>query len=71
MLKIPNANGFVQEKVYAEIMDVIGPWDSVGLTHLPRLVYLETVLKETLRLFPLAAFLVRTADANIDLGIEL
>ncbi|ENN81466.1 hypothetical protein YQE_02158, partial [Dendroctonus ponderosae] len=58
----------IQEKVLAEILDVVGPNASVGLDHLPHLKYLERVIKETMRLFPLGAILVRKAEENIDIG---
>ncbi|ERL95426.1 hypothetical protein D910_12690 [Dendroctonus ponderosae] len=58
----------IQEKVLAEILDVVGPTESVGLDHLPQLKYLERVIKETMRLFPIAAILVRKAEENIDIG---
>ncbi|KAL1501435.1 hypothetical protein ABEB36_006754 [Hypothenemus hampei] len=57
----------IQERVFQEIIQVVGPTDNVRLEHLPQLKYLERVIKETLRLFPIGAFLIRTLDKDIDL----
>ncbi len=53
----------VQDKARAEAQDAIG--DGVaGATHIPQLGYIRQVIQETLRLYPPAAFLSRTALKN-------
>ncbi|XP_066148760.1 cytochrome P450 4C1-like isoform X2 [Euwallacea fornicatus] len=59
----------IQNEVLNEILEVVGPTESINLTHLPQLKLLERVIKETLRLFPVGGFFVRTAEQDIDLGI--
>ncbi|XP_060801134.1 cytochrome P450 4d2 [Amyelois transitella] len=55
----------VQEKVYNELQEVFGDSDRpVTLEDLPRLKYLEAVVKETLRLYPPASNIVREADKD-------
>jgi cytochrome P450 family 4 len=55
-----------QEKVYEEIDSVFGQSRrDISCEDLPRLVYLERVVKETLRLFPVAACLGRLLDKDI------
>lgn len=58
----------VQQKVVAELRklftSVNDPIDFETLNHLP---YLEMVIKETMRLFPVAAFTLRTANENFEL----
>ncbi|TMS37841.1 hypothetical protein L596_004688 [Steinernema carpocapsae] len=49
----------VQEKVYAEVMDVIGDVEEITVEHLSQLKYLECCLKESLRLFPSVPIYVR------------
>nr|ALD15915.1 cytochrome P450 [Dendroctonus armandi] len=58
----------IQEKVLAEILDVVGPNASVRLEHLTQLKYLERAIKETMRLFPIGPLLVRKAEKNINIG---
>lgn len=57
-----------QEKVVAEILEVVGPTGHVLLSHLPKLKLLERVIKETLRIFPVGSFIVRKVDEDIDIG---
>ncbi|XP_066257685.1 cytochrome P450 4C1-like [Euwallacea similis] len=58
----------IQNEVLNEILEVVGPTERINLTHLSRLKVLERVIKETLRLFPVSGFFVRTAEEDIDLG---
>ncbi|KAK5638862.1 hypothetical protein RI129_013157 [Pyrocoelia pectoralis] len=57
----------VQEKVYQEIMDVLGSDRNIVYQDLPKFVYLERVLKETLRLFPGGPLLGRSVTSDIKL----
>ncbi|XP_050299939.1 cytochrome P450 4C1-like [Anthonomus grandis grandis] len=58
----------IQERVFGEILEVVGDEESVQLYHLPNLNYLERIIKETLRLFPIVPFLLRRTEGNIDIG---
>ncbi|CAK1553504.1 unnamed protein product [Leptosia nina] len=73
-LKVLGKYPKVQEKVFEELEAVFG--DSDRLLHrndLPKLQYLERVIKETLRLFPSVPFIIRTAeeDTYIDEDITI
>ncbi|KAG6449918.1 hypothetical protein O3G_MSEX006288 [Manduca sexta] len=58
----------VQEKIYREIQDVLGYSDRDVTKHdLHKLVYLEAVIKETLRLYPIAPIVSRYADSDVKL----
>ncbi|KAG5900110.1 hypothetical protein JTB14_016078 [Gonioctena quinquepunctata] len=73
-----STNGFVllmlgihqdmQDEMYDEIMRVLGPDRDVGPSDLPQLKYTERFIKETLRFFPVAPFLMRAIDKDIDIG---
>lgn len=56
-----------QEEVAAEISNVIGI-EEVREEHLPKLEKLEMVLKECMRLFPVAPVILRQASQNTELG---
>ncbi|XP_033220873.1 cytochrome P450 4C1-like [Belonocnema kinseyi] len=62
----------IQEEVYEEIYQIYGPEDPKDVPvipeDLPKLIILERVIKETMRLFPIAPFVARHADDNLDLG---
>ncbi|KAF7267362.1 hypothetical protein GWI33_019372 [Rhynchophorus ferrugineus] len=58
----------IQEKVLAEILEVAGAERSMSANDLPELKYLERVIKETLRLFPVGPILARTLDGDINVG---
>lgn len=60
-------NQEIQDKLREEIKNVVGN-DSVTVEHLPELKYTELVIKETLRLYPIAPLMVRQATGDIDLG---
>ncbi|XP_041985219.1 cytochrome P450 4V2-like [Aricia agestis] len=58
----------VQEKVYEELNRVIVPKGrAVTQEDLPQLVYLEAVIKETLRLYPIGPIMARRASKNMKL----
>nr|AZR39479.1 cytochrome P450 [Agasicles hygrophila] len=58
----------VQEKVLEEILETMGPDRPVLPSDLPHLVYTERVIKESLRLFPVAAFFLRKIAEDIQVG---
>ncbi|KAF2887130.1 hypothetical protein ILUMI_19043, partial [Ignelater luminosus] len=57
----------IQDEVYREILDVLGPDKSVEWTDLGKFMYLERVLKETMRLFPVSAGISRSVSEDIKL----
>ncbi|KAL4708417.1 hypothetical protein ACJJTC_019653 [Scirpophaga incertulas] len=58
----------IQEKVYQEIYDIFGDSDRpLDKEDLPRLKYLERVVKETLRLFPPVPFVIRKIEEDTKL----
>ncbi|XP_058060858.1 cytochrome P450 4C1-like [Anopheles bellator] len=61
----------VQAKVYEEIVDVLAGCSEVLNDHLPRLSYMEMVLKETMRLYPVGPLIARqcTHDTQISTTI--
>ncbi|XP_072380552.1 cytochrome P450 4C1-like isoform X1 [Diabrotica undecimpunctata] len=58
----------LQDKVYDEIMEVVGPHGRIEGSDLPKLKFLDRFIKETLRLFPAGGILARAVDEDIDLG---
>ncbi|CAH1183262.1 unnamed protein product [Phaedon cochleariae] len=55
----------IQSKVVEEILDVVGGKDKdIEEKHLDKLTYLDMVIKDVLRLFPIAAFIVRKAEED-------
>ncbi|KAL1138633.1 hypothetical protein AAG570_008696 [Ranatra chinensis] len=59
----------IQEKVLEEIDTVFGDSNrEVTLEDLPKLVYLEQVIKETLRMWPPAAIILRNIDEDVKLS---
>ncbi|XP_069363039.1 cytochrome P450 4V2-like isoform X3 [Maniola hyperantus] len=58
----------VQEKIFDELLNVFGDEDrDVTKQDLSQLVYLEAVLKETIRMYPLAPIIARKLDQDIRL----
>jgi cytochrome P450 len=57
----------VQEKVYEEIVNVVGLERLVQPQDLPLLEYTERVIKESLRLFPVGAISVRNLTEDLPL----
>ncbi|XP_056646965.1 uncharacterized protein LOC130451760 [Diorhabda sublineata] len=58
----------VQQNVLEEILAILGPDRQVSPSDLPELKYTERVIKESLRLFPVAAFFLRKISEDIDAG---
>lgn len=57
----------VQNRVMEEILSVIGDRD-IEEADLAKLMYLDMVIKEVLRLFPIAPFIAREASQDFQLG---
>ncbi|KAK5638116.1 hypothetical protein RI129_012411 [Pyrocoelia pectoralis] len=57
----------VQEKVYQEVIDVLGPCRSVEASDLGRFTYMERVMRETMRIFPVGPLLGRAITKDIQL----
>ncbi|KAJ8916519.1 hypothetical protein NQ315_000161 [Exocentrus adspersus] len=58
----------LQQRVYEEVLEVVGSTREVNQDDLPKLKYLERFIKETLRLFPVAYFIARAVHEDVDLG---
>lgn len=58
----------MKERVYKEVIEVIGAAKAVEPEDLPKLQYLDRFIKETLRLFPVAGFILRTIHQDTDIG---
>lgn len=55
--------------MYDEIYEVLGDGDqTITIEDTYKLVYLEQVLKETLRLYPLVPSIFRKLDDNVKIG---
>ncbi|CAH0697237.1 unnamed protein product [Spodoptera exigua] len=57
----------VQEKAYAEVQEVLGGDRDVEKTDLSQMVYLEAVLKESMRVFTIVPVLARKLDRDVKL----
>ncbi|KAF2906011.1 hypothetical protein ILUMI_00164 [Ignelater luminosus] len=57
----------MQDKVYEEVSEVLGSDKPVEWTDLGKFVYLERVLKETLRLFPVGIGVARSVSKELEL----
>ncbi|XP_063983081.1 cytochrome P450 4C1-like [Diachasmimorpha longicaudata] len=57
----------VQKKVREEVEEILGESEDVQEEHLSSLGYLEMVIRETLRLFPIAPLMVRKTTGRIQL----
>ncbi|XP_050503188.1 cytochrome P450 4C1-like isoform X14 [Diabrotica virgifera virgifera] len=58
----------IQQKVFEELIDILGPDRRAFPDDLPQLKYLERVVKESLRLFPPVPLIGRTLHEDIDGG---
>uniref|UniRef100_A0A0K8TUH1 Cytochrome p450 n=1 Tax=Epiphyas postvittana TaxID=65032 RepID=A0A0K8TUH1_EPIPO len=56
-----------QEKLYAEIQDVLGDEKDLTDDHIKQMTYLDMVFKEVIRLFPIGVMLQRTVTEDIKL----
>ncbi|XP_074029603.1 cytochrome P450 4C1 isoform X2 [Leptinotarsa decemlineata] len=61
----------VQQRVYEEVIDILGHDRIVIASDLPKLKYTERVIKENLRIFPIAAVFARSLEEDIDIGDAL
>ncbi|KAF9819294.1 hypothetical protein SFRURICE_000285 [Spodoptera frugiperda] len=57
----------VQEKMYKEIIQVLGPDRDIEKDDIKHLVYTEAVIKEALRVFPIGPALLRYVDRDVKL----
>ncbi|XP_023317970.1 cytochrome P450 4C1-like isoform X2 [Trichogramma pretiosum] len=60
-------NQNIQDKVREEMERVVGTASSIEMEHLNELSYTEMVIKETMRLYPIAPLMVRQARGDISL----
>lgn len=60
----------IQNKVYEELVQVLGRDlnRTIDLDDLPKLTYMEMVIKESMRLFPTIPFIIRQVTEDIQLG---
>ncbi|XP_068989721.1 cytochrome P450 4C1-like isoform X1 [Neodiprion pinetum] len=62
----------IQEKAYLELCEIYGSYDSnkriVTYEDLPRMRYLELVIKETMRVLPIIALITRTITDDLEIG---
>lgn len=57
-----------QDRVYNEIIEVLGPDEPVSSEQLKKLHYLDIVYKETLRCLSIAAMIQRTVEEEITIS---
>ncbi|CAD0205630.1 unnamed protein product [Chrysodeixis includens] len=57
----------IQQKMYEEMIEVLGPDRDVEKDDIKRLVYTEAVIKETLRVYPTGPALLRHVDRDVKL----
>lgn len=67
-LTLLGMNQDVQQKLYEELIEVLGFERAVTLDDLPKLKYTERVIKESLRIFPGAPFSGRVIEEDIILN---
>ena len=58
----------VQTKARQEVQQVASNDESLTMESLDQLKYLEMIIKETLRLFPIASLMVRRLNSELVLG---
>lgn len=61
----------IQKMVYEELIDILGPDRHPEYSDLSKLVYLEQVIKETMRLFPPAPIIARVAEEEFNLDAHV
>lgn len=60
----------IQQKVVKELYDVFSGEDrNISPEDIQKLVYLECVIKETLRILPVVSYFARQSSKEIKLGI--
>ncbi|KFM70608.1 Cytochrome P450 315a1, mitochondrial, partial [Stegodyphus mimosarum] len=57
-----------QEKFFSQIKAVVPPGQIITMNHLEKIPYAMWIIKETLRLYPIASFLTRVLPEKIVLG---
>ena len=57
----------IQNRVYEEVVSVLGPERTPDFKDLPSFKYMELVIKETLRLFPGSPFMAREVLEDLSL----
>jgi cytochrome P450 len=58
----------IQDKVIEEIHHVLGNKNQLELDDLSKLVYQEMCIRDVLRLFPIAPFIMRTSAEDFQIG---
>lgn len=58
----------IQQKIYDEVMQVMGEERDIETEDLNRLKYLERFIKEVMRLFPVGALLLRKTEKDLNIG---
>ncbi|CAH0557765.1 unnamed protein product [Brassicogethes aeneus] len=61
----------IQEKVYKEVINIVGKDREIDFTDLPLLKYTEMAINEALRLLPVIPMIGRKSTADIDLGTRV
>lgn len=62
-------NIWLQEKVFEEMSSISGPSEEdVAVAEIKQMTYLEQVIKETLRLFPVIPLISRTVKEDLELS---
>lgn len=60
----------LQKKAAQEVYDVVGPIpNKVELCDLDKLTYMDMCIKEVLRLFPIAPYIMRESSEDFKIGI--
>ncbi|XP_020548435.1 flavonoid 3'-monooxygenase-like [Sesamum indicum] len=61
-------NPEVMERAYKELNEVVGLNNVVEEFHIPKLVYLDAIIKETLRVHPIGPLLLRISSQSCTVG---